>query len=259
MRRYGNFTPGRAAALRKAQLASAARRRGSGRGQLVTRKRALGAVGVLAAAGAVGGAAYGVHRAQGNAIVSSVRTPTVRNPYSGKVVGAPRGLSRTPTGLAFTSRTAKGDKTVLYARGVKGKMHGSKIGGAPHTVKNFKPSNADFKNMRRYNKPVRGTEQYAREAMKYPHGPTAYLGRKVESGEAIRRTRSYVQGMEAKGKKVSVGHRMAASQFFSQQPRYTGGTVKPLKGMTRRRARRLYKTRNSIVDPRVLGSRKRNG
>jgi hypothetical protein len=283
-RRYGRFTPARRAALRKAQLASAQKRRAQGRRAKVKKYAKRTALGV-GAVGAVAGAGYGAHRYQGNRLIVSKRTPTPRrtkttvhgSPISfdthgfrtgtgvkvsshvGKPIG-PRGFHRTPTGAAFTSRNKKGDKTILYAMGVnKKKVHGSKVGGGPQTVKDYVPTRGDFKNMMKHNRPVAHSEQYAREAMTMGHTTAhVYQNRRIEPGEAIRRTNSYVSSLESKGKEVSAGHRSAALKFFSDQPRYTGGTVKPLRRMSRRKARRLNNKRNSYsMGPTVLGSRKR--
>lgn len=61
---YGNFTPARKAALKKAQLESARKRRKHGSEQRSTRKRKLKqAAAVAVAAAAVGGAAYGAYAA----------------------------------------------------------------------------------------------------------------------------------------------------------------------------------------------------
>lgn len=253
-RRYGSFTPARAAALRKAQLASAAKRRG--RGRIRTAKRIAVGVGVL---GAIGAGAYGAHRAVGGRmIVSGPHTPTP---------GSRSGIR--------VKNYSSGSKAIHIQR--KGKEHigvyathvaGSKVGGAsgkgPVHLAKFTPSKGDFKNMRKFNRPVPGSEQYAREAMTMDHtvAATIHNGRKIEAGEAIRRTRAYVQAQTAAGKKVNVAHHTVASQFFAAQPRYTSGTVKPLRRKAskgkRRRQNRFYSQRNNSVSvPTVLGSKKR--
>jgi hypothetical protein len=213
---------------------------------------------------AVGGSAYAYHRASGSKFIAAQRSPTIFHHQTGRPVGT-TGVQRFGKTVSYTHRNAKGDKTLLYAHGVRPRnVHGTKIGGHPAFVNNFKPSKANFKNMAKFNKPIPGTEQYAREAMAVPHGPTAYLNRKIEAGEAIRRTRAYVQAQTAAGKKVSAGHHMAASKYFAAQPRYTGGTVKPLRRKAtagkRRRQNRFYSQRNASTPTGlpVIGSKKRS-
>jgi hypothetical protein len=256
-RRYGTFTPARRAALRKAQLRSAELRRMQGRRatQIKYAKRAAVGVGVL---GAVAGAGYAGHKAAGGKMIVSTRTPTVIHHATGKAIG-PTGFRVRGKAVTYTSRNKMGDKTLLYAVGVnRNKVHGKKIRGGPQTVKQYKPTNADLKNMARHNRPLPHTEQYAREAMMVGHTTAhTYVNRKLEANEVIRRTKSYTSAMESKGKKVSAAHHMAASKYYSGQPRYTGGTVKPLKRLSRRKARRLSNRLNSYTTPTVLGSRKR--
>jgi hypothetical protein len=255
-RRYGTFTPARRAALHKAQLISAEKRRAQARRQTVKKYVKRGAIGVGVVA-AVGGAAYGGHRLTGNQ-VSVVRGV---KPYPGEKKNR---VIRYGTGSVSAMHTnRKGKQTVLlYSRGTKKRVHGSKIGGPAHTVASFKPSKADFKNMAKFNKPQKGTEQYAREAMMVGHTTAhTYQNRRIEEAEAMRRTRSYVSSMEAKGKKVSAGHFQAAANFYRSQPRYTGGTVPPIKVKgSRRRAYRRFKRRNYSppINPTVLGRRKKD-
>lgn len=280
-RRYGTFTPARREALRKAQLISAEKRRAQGRRATRIKYAKRTAIGVGVVAG-VAGTGYAGHRLAGNQLIVSKRMPTPMKSsvsstppkfdaqgfrvHGGTVttnamtpVGA-RGLRVRGKSISYTSRNKKGDKTVLYAMGVRRPgVHGNKVSGHPRKVTEYKPTRADIKNMARHNRPLRHTEQYAREAMVMGHTTAhVYQNRKIEAGEAIRRTKSYVSAMQAKGKKVSAAHHMAALKYFSNQPRYTGGTVKPLKRMSRRRARRLYNRQNSFSSgPTVLGSRQR--
>lgn len=305
-RRYGTFTPARREALRKAQLASAAKRRAMGRRARVkkyARRTAIG-VGVV---GAVAGAGYGYHKASGSELTVSGKFPKVYHHVSGRRIGK-TGLRRTPGGLHATVGARGGkERHIIYSHRINAKrsyhlgvgghdmgkqargfvkpspanphrfgvltkkhyaigsvyrrsnVHGKKVRGAPHKVTEYKPTKADFKNMARHNTPRRHTEQYAREAMIIGHTTAhTYQNRKIEESEVIRRTNSYVKGMEAKGKKVSSAHRAAAAKFYRNQPRYTGGTVKPLKTKgSRRRAYKRFKRRNDMpyVNPRVLGSR----
>lgn len=252
-RRYGSFTPARAAALRKAQLASAAKRRGTRRVKYV--KRAAVGVGVL---GAIGAGAYGAHKAVGGrAIISGPHTP---------IPGSKSGVrfKRYQSGAVSVSTQFKGKEHIgLYAPHVAGKKVGGVSGKGPVHLAKFTPSKGDFKNMRKFNKPIPGSEQYAREAMVVGHTTAhTYTGRKIEAGEAIRRTRAYVQAQEASGKHVNVAHHTAASNFFAAQPRYTSGSVKPLRRKTskygRKKQNRFYSKRNSSVStPTVLGSKRR--
>lgn len=167
-RKYGTFTASRRAALRKAQLASAAKRRGKGKRKVSNRtKRVAKTVGIVGLAAAGG---YGAYRATGSKVIVSKRTPTVykqtvkvsgspikfdnsgfrvgtgrKFTTQGSPIGKPglrvRSGARGPS-LTYLSRNKRGDRNIIVATGVRTGIFGSKISGHPRRVTQFKPERA---------------------------------------------------------------------------------------------------------------------
>lgn len=219
-RRYGTFTAARRTALRKAQAASAAKRRGHGKSKSTkTRryaKRAAKTAGVL---GAVGGAAYIAHKGTGGQVIRSTRTPTVYRSTThvagaplkfdsagfrvgtgrkvttqGKAIGKP-GIKVTRMGktVNIMHRNAKGDRHFGYAYGVNGPF-GKKISGHPTKVTSYKPPRARIhvKAFRQANFPhtqetLNITKRKSGKMYMYPHPNSEPIHTGKASG--IRKTR----------------------------------------------------------------------
>lgn len=255
------MTPRRRAALRKAQLASARKRRRN----KVIRRTAIG-VGVL---GVAGGAAYGRHKLSGSKLTVSKHGPVSmtgrltgshgRTFHTGHVTGKP---PRTGTVRVYNERAGRtqiqhtygkapklgrdfmysgrkqgplgSHRTVTYEhRRLKKDVLGKAIRGAPKAVVRDRPASArQRKKMSAFNvvpQTTAGQEhgQFARAAMKFRHtnAPHAYV-RTIEHGEAMRRTRNYVDSL--KPKKRTVRRQRQAMGYFAAQPRYpaTGTSIR---------------------------------
>lgn len=214
--RYGTFTAARRAALRKAQLASAAKRRGKGKGRSSKgrryAKRTAKTVGVI---GAIGVASYAVHRGNGNRfIVSGPHTP---NPYQMQTKVKLRrtsGGSISYTHLHLRGKRAGKETIALYARNVAG----SKIKGRPG-AKDYKPrvSMVNPYTFRKNNYP-HTTEAKRIASRKFRHSGNAYT-RRISEAEALRRTQSYVGAREYGGKGIRVSERDKAFAKYRKQTR----------------------------------------
>ena len=232
-RRYGTFTAARRAALRKAQLASAAKRRGRGKIRVSNRtKRVAKAAGV---AGLMAAGSYGAHKAAGNRLIVSKRTPTVYHHISGRAIGS-RGLQTRKNLYTYTSRNKFGDKHYVYAFGVSQGVFGGKISGHPRKVTQYKPPRARIRpiTFHENNRP-HSFEAFNEARRKYKSRGVSYPST-VSEAEALRRTGAYVAARETSGKKVSAAERSKALRKYRGQSHRGSRSSLPL----RTRGRQWY-------------------
>ena len=194
-RRYGTFTPARRAALRRASIISANKRRGTGKKRLSTRtrrniKRAAITTGVV---GAVGGGLVARHKLSGSSFTRTRHGPV--GALTGNITGSrPRSITHgRVTHMNVVGGTTKGSKArvigrikggyqVTYAGKKQGPLGSySSIKYTHHPLKPshvlgrktsattahqpYKPTKADLKTMARHNYP-KTPEAYQSAALK---------------------------------------------------------------------------------------------
>lgn len=260
------LTASRQRALRKAQLVSARKRKGKG----LSRNQVIAATGVTAAVIA-GGAAYGRHKLSGSVLMlgSGGRTPTpmanvagVELPatQAGLSVGAFKvGRKRKPkakpsstpyandTLFSYTSRNSSGDRTYSYRhRELRGSrlrayaqfVQGRRVGGAPSTVVNFKPSSAAFTDRQEElfqwasSDAITRVIKRRRRDRKIPNSPnnklmatandpvslrTIQVPRTLNPYEAQQRLKKYINGLKAQNVPYTFDHIIAAGRRFREQ------------------------------------------
>jgi hypothetical protein len=229
-RRYGSFTPARRAALRKAQLASAAKRKG--RRRTVIRRTAYTA----GAVGLVGGTAVARHKLSGSTLtigkhgpIGASGSPTGTHGVSAYRVGNTMGvLGRKRGPLADTRHV-----TYVHNR-VDTKVLGRKIAGAPHKVVGYIPPNA--RAMNKYNVPMTADQkdfsrQFGKTKEQFSH-------LRITEAEAMRRTNAY-QASRRRG--LSSHQRSKALGYYRKQQRFDSSLPPAPRGRSRSRGKRILK------------------